>query len=158
MCWNGRRLAANIVTTPDDAQAADLSGLSVLVADDNLHMRRAIRVMLEELKVRGICEVNNGADALQSLSTSWFDIMLVDCRMGPVDGIELTRAIRRAGNPAYARIPIVMISGALSPELIAAARDAGVQAFLVKPVLTPMLRKCLTAVLAHPDRFVHMGG
>ena len=136
---------------------ADLSTLNVLVADDNLYMRRAIRVMLEELQVRCIYEVNNGADALQSLSASWFDIMLVDCMMAPIDGIDLTRAIRRANNPAYAKIPIVMISGALNSDVIADARDAGVQAFLVKPVLAPTLRECLTAVLAQPDQFVRIG-
>ena len=149
---------ARSTASANDNQGSDLSTLNVLVADDNLYMRRAIRVMLEELQVRCVYEVNNGADALQSLSASWYDIMLVDCRMGPIDGIDLTRAIRRANNPSYAKIPIVMISGALSPELVADARDAGVQAFLVKPVLTPLLRKCLTAVLAQPDQFVHMRG
>ena len=112
---------------------ADLANLEILVVDDSYHMRRLLRTLLQVLKVRNVHEAENGADALAALRSSAIDIVLADCQMQPVDGIQLAQKIRRSDKLPNPAVPIIMISGHSSPELITQARDVGVHEFLLKP-------------------------
>jgi FixJ family two-component response regulator len=64
--------------------------------------------------------------------------------MPGVDGIDVTRCIRRDGY----RGPIVLFSGRLNPSVCAAAKDAGATAILPKPVPESMLLDILTLGVA----------
>lgn len=142
------------VPAVDAPPGADLSTLEILLVDDSYHMRRLLRTLLQVLKVRGVCEAENGADALAALRSSEIDIVLADCQMQPVDGIQLARTIRRSDKLPNPAVPIIMISGHSSPELIAQARDVGVHEFLLKPVSVAALRERILSVLARPRPFV----
>lgn len=143
-----------LVLVNGDDQRPDLTALDVVVVDDSYHMRRLLRTLLQVLKIRSIHEAENGADALQALRTSPCDVLLADCQMQPVDGIQLAQRIRRSRDLPDPALPIIMISGHSSPELITQARDVGVHGFLVKPVSVTALRDRIVAVLKQPRSFV----
>ncbi len=142
----------------DAPQGEDLSNLEILVVDDSYHMRRLLRTLLQVLKVRNVHEAENGADALAALRSSPIDIVLADCQMQPVDGIQLAQKIRRSDKLPNSAVPIIMISGHSSPELITQARDVGVHEFLLKPVSATSLQERITSVLARPRPFVRSAG
>ena len=80
---------------------------------------------------------------VEAAAAGGHDLILMDVTLPGIDGVEATRRIRAlAGNPR--RIPIVGVSGHAGPGDEAAARAAGMDAYLVKP-LSP---SALAAVIA----------
>lgn len=75
-------------------------------------------------------EALNGADALDVLARAWFDVVVADVRMQPVDGFELLARTREL-EPS---IPVVLVSGHLDSAASARAHDLGAFAYLAKPV------------------------
>ncbi len=141
----------------DMPHGADLSNLEILIVDDSYHMRRLLRTLLQVLNVRHVHEAENGAQALAILRSSPIDVVLADCQMQPVDGIQLAREIRRSDKLQNPAVPVIMVSGHSSPELILKARDVGVHEFLLKPVSITSLWERITGVLARPRPFVRAG-
>ena len=72
----------------------DFSGLNILVADDYHPMRHILRGILREWRVSNVADVSNGQEAREKLKNSPADILFLDHKMAPVDGIELTKKIR----------------------------------------------------------------
>jgi DNA-binding response OmpR family regulator len=100
----------------------------------------------------------NGADAIKKMC--WYppDILVVDCYMQPIGGVELTRLIRKAKTDLNPMMPIIMITGHGEADLVSAERDAGVNEFLVKPITTDALYTRIRAVTERPRPFVRGGG
>ena len=67
----------------------------VLVVDDDLSTRRALRVTLSELGFT-VVEAGRGEEALSLVRLTWFDAVLLDVDMPGMGGVETCRAIRRA--------------------------------------------------------------
>ena len=113
------------------AKPADLSGLSVLIVDDNSTSREILTRQLGRERVRAIA-ASSGAEALALLEQgSGFDAVLLDVLMPGMDGWQTAAAIRR--QPRFATLPLVMLSsGDLMSSKQAVAR--GVSAFLRKPI------------------------
>ncbi len=103
----------------------------VLVVDDHDINRRALRQMLEAFGAR----VETAEDALAALALAErhvFDAILMDVRMPGVDGLEATRRLR--ATRANRATPVIAVTGAVSPEEIAACREAGMTGWVEKPV------------------------
>ena len=104
----------------------------VLVADDDPINRK---VMSKQLEVAGHTAklVADGEQALDALGEADYDVVILDSHMPVMTGLEATRLIRvmQAGR---AGVPIIMFSADSTPETIREATDAGVDAFLPKPV------------------------
>jgi CheY-like chemotaxis protein len=75
-----------------------------------------------------------------------YDLVLMDVRMPGLDGLEVTRRVRRleAGLPGAPRLRIVALSANVLSEDRAAARAAGLDGFLSKPVELDRLRALVT--------------
>ena len=108
---------------------------SALVVDDAPAMRAIMRTLLRGVGISAIKEAGDGSRALEFLEAHRFDIIITDLVMSPMDGLEMTRLIRRP-HLRYAFVPIIMVSGQNDENSIKAALNAGVTEFLVKP-LTP---------------------
>jgi len=108
------------------------------IVDDNKVMRDLVRRMLQDIGVRS-SDFRGGEQALAALATSSPDLIFVDFRMSPMDGIGFTRALR-AGSAWMQTVPVIMITGHAEPSVIAAAREAGVTEFLAKPISPAVLR------------------
>lgn len=103
----------------------------VLVADDNAANRLVFSRMLTGLG----CEVvlaGDGEEAVRIAGEDEVDVILMDCRMPVVDGYEAARRIRAAEGGR--RVPIIALTAAVMAHDQQAARDAGMDDFLAKPV------------------------
>jgi two-component system, chemotaxis family, chemotaxis protein CheY len=132
----------------------DLSRLNVLIADDSRMMRELLVAMLAALGIRNIRAVRDGAEALNALKTQNFDILITDADMGALGGLDLVKIVRRTGSAPDPYIPIIMITGRCEREWVEAARDAGVNEFVAKPVSGDSLYRRLVEVILNPRPFV----
>ena len=128
--------------------------LKVLIIEDKEHMRALLRRLLNHIGVRVTHEAPDGTAALAMLPTLECDLILSDLSMAPMDGLEFARNVRGAKNPRAASIPIIMISGYTERAKIEAARDAGVNEFLAKPVTPQSLISRITEIMERPRAFV----
>jgi CheY-like chemotaxis protein/nitrogen-specific signal transduction histidine kinase len=104
--------------------------LRVLSVEDNPFGRVVLNTILTELGHHAEF-VGRGEDAVNRLAQGAYDAVLMDMVLPGIDGVEAIRRIRTMP-PPLARIPIIGVSGRGEDE--AASREAGADAFLVKPV------------------------
>lgn len=129
----------------DDAATKAAHGLRLLSVEDNPFGRVVLNTILTELG-HSTEFVGQGETAPDRLEQGAFDAVLMDMVLPGIGGVEAIRRIRALPAP-HGRIPIVGISGRAEDE--AAARAAGADAFLVKPVAP---RALATALLAATRR------
>jgi CheY-like chemotaxis protein len=128
---------------PDLAAAHGLESLRVLVVDDEEEMRALLARMLERLKIGEVVEAESGAQGLEQIAASRFDLVLLDWNMPEMSGMEFFDRVH-AREPD---LPFVMVTGRADARSIMAARSAGVTAYVVKPVTQSELRAKLRYAL-----------
>ncbi len=118
----------------------------LLVAEDNETNREVIEAMLAVLGFSAVM-VEDGAQAVEAMSRA-DDVraVLMDCQMPNVDGYEATRQIR-AQEKEGTRIPIIAVTAHALPEEEARATEAGMDAYVTKPVTLETLDAALSSVL-----------
>jgi CheY-like chemotaxis protein/two-component sensor histidine kinase len=120
--------------------------LAVLCAEDNPYGRVILNTILTELGHRADF-VATGEEAVAAV-TRGYDAVLMDVTLPGMDGLGAARRIRAlAGRPA--RTPIIGISGRTEAGDHEAARAAGMDFYLRKPVSPSALAEALTAVVRH---------
>lgn len=113
------------------AATVNWATLKVLVVEDNRNFQLIISTILRSLGVRSITTADSGAGGLGSLNGGGvFDLVLSDWRMEEMDGLEFVRQARAAG----VATPIIMMTGYGDDVVREQAREAGVDAFLEKPI------------------------
>lgn len=132
----------------------DLSALTFLVVDDNPNMRSLIKEFLRCFGVRKLLEAEEGADGLALFDHKPVDIVITNWEMRPIDGLELTRLIRRQPTADKRTVPVIMVSGYSTPSNVRLARDQGVSEFLTKPISARELYKRIENVILRPRPFV----
>ncbi|MET3275532.1 CheY-like chemotaxis protein [Bradyrhizobium japonicum] len=113
-----------------EAEADAAAALRVLSVEDNPFGRVVLNTILTELGHHAEF-IGRGEDAVNRLAQGAFDAVLMDMVLPGIDGVEAIRRIRTMPAP-LAQIPIIGVSGRGEDE--AASREAGADAFLVKPV------------------------
>jgi len=115
--------------------AVDLRRMRCLVVDDNPEMRRILADILESFSFR-VESVADGESALAALAKAVpgdpFKLVLLDWKMPGLDGNAVARRIK--DHPALNVSQILMVTAYGREEVMREAQDAGVSAFLVKPV------------------------
>ena len=105
--------------------------MRVMVVEDSRPTRAILRQFLEALGYE-VVEAADGAGALAQIEqASPLAAVLVDWNMPVMDGCELVRQLR--ARPAYARLPIMMVTTENQLEQVANALEAGANEFLMKP-------------------------
>ncbi|WP_456728561.1 ATP-binding protein [Bradyrhizobium sp. USDA 3364] len=117
-------------TSSDAAAALSSQGLRLLSVEDNPFGRVVLNTILTELGHQTEF-IGQGEGAPERLGKGGFDAVLMDMVLPGIGGVEAIKRIRALA-PPHGRIVIVGISGRGEDE--AAARAAGADAFLVKPV------------------------
>lgn len=128
--------------------------LKILLVDDSPHIRVLLAEIMRAIGVQHLSEASDGAEALQLLRNQTVDIVMTDLAMSPVDGIELTRLIRQSPDSQNPMIPIIMITGHTTLRRLQAARDAGVNEMLAKPLTARGVLDRLHRVVEQPRPFV----
>jgi two-component system chemotaxis response regulator CheY len=104
----------------------------VLIVDDSSLVRLYYRSGLEKVGFE-VEQAINGIEAMERALSKSFDLLIVDVNMPRMDGFTFVRALRRAA-AEVATLPVLMISTEAEMQDIAAARAAGANFYLVKPV------------------------
>lgn len=118
--------------------------LAVLCAEDNPYGRVILNTILTELGHRADF-VGSGEEAVEAVKRG-YDVVLMDVTLPGIDGLEATRRIRALADAA-SRTPIVGISGRTEIGDEAAARAAGMDSYLRKPISPSALSEAIAAVL-----------
>ncbi len=127
----------------------ELKDIRVLVVDDHENMRRILGTLLRGFGFREIRECEDGAKALIEAPTFRPDIIVTDFHMPHLDGVEFARSVRALKDQGLAQAPILMVSGHAYMKQVMAARDAGVNEFLAKPVTGQNLADRITRIIQH---------
>jgi CheY-like chemotaxis protein len=130
------------------------SKLSILIADTSPYTGNIIASMLRTLGIHDIREVNDGRAALTELALRSFDVMMIDEPLAEIDGVEVTRRLRKTEGAVNRLMPVIMMASAPDVAAIAAARDAGVTEFLRKPFAGSHIESRLIAIEAQPRGFI----
>ncbi|MEX2493542.1 MAG: response regulator [Nitrospirales bacterium] len=116
----------------------------ILIVDDFQPARIVLR---EKLEMRGYAceEVENGLEALDTLQTTHFDLVITDNKMPIMTGLELVQSL--AKQPSEQRPPIILLTGNPSDHLYNEAREAGVLGVFKKPYEDRELFSEITGIL-----------
>jgi CheY-like chemotaxis protein len=111
----------------------------VLLAEDNEFNRVLIERVLRTLN----CEVDlapSGRDAVRRFHQGKYDLVLMDCHMPDLDGLEATRQIRAVEGPGE-HVPILAVTAGTVPGARQACLQAGMDDFIAKPFSLSTLRR-----------------
>ena len=104
----------------------------VLVIDDASLVRLYYRKALEDAGFE-VVEALNGIEALEKLSMNRFDLLIIDVNMPQMDGLTFLDTLRRK-EPTVSSIPALVTSTEAKQQDFVAARAAGANFYLTKPV------------------------
>ncbi len=107
--------------------------MRVLVADDDKVSRLAMEEVLRQCGPFELVLAEDGPSAWAALSgDACFDLLCLDVRMPPPDGLELVARLR--ASPAWRRVPAMLITSTADRNTVLAATRSDLQGFIVKPV------------------------
>ena len=131
----------------------ELGVLSVLVVEDNeinaIVVEGFLRHMGHETSV-----VTTGEAAVETIRNRSVDVVLMDISLPGMDGVEATRRIRNLDRSARSELPIIAMSAHVFQNEIAYVLDAGMNAFVGKPVSPERLAEALAQVVLRRKRGV----
>ncbi|HXI09168.1 MAG TPA: response regulator [Thermodesulfobacteriota bacterium] len=120
----------------------------VLIAEDNSKTRLFLKNQLELLGYEVVAAVSNGQAAVDLVADLNPNLVIMDVKMPEMDGIDAARAITAKGPT-----PIILITGLSSDDMASKAIEAGVFAYLVKPVTKKQLEPAIKLAMARYNEF-----
>jgi len=116
----------------------------IIIADDHLVVREAIRVMLEmEPEFEVVGEASDGARALELAAQLKPDLVLMDIRMEGMDGVEATRLLRQR----FPNLGVLILTGFGDDEVLLNAVESGAQGFLLKDASADEVKSAILRVV-----------
>lgn len=121
--------------------------MSMVILDDNQHTLTLIRSVLRSLGVEQVRCYLRPESAMAAIEAKPPQIVLTDWELGPaMSGLDFVRLLRSSPNPAVARLPVIMLTAHSDLTLVKAARDAGIDGFVVKPFSAKTLAQRISAI------------
>ncbi|WP_338670654.1 transporter substrate-binding domain-containing protein [Pantoea dispersa] len=134
------RRARKLLEKTRVARSRALPQLNILVVDDHPANRLLLRSQLSELGQQ-ISEASSGEEALALLAHQAFDLIITDCNMPGMSGIELTQTLRRSGNA----VKIFGLTANAQSDVRVRCLEAGMNACLFKPLKIDKLAELLSS-------------
>jgi DNA-binding response OmpR family regulator len=122
---------------------------SILIVDDYLLIRTAVRQVLTELGFINIFQAENGKTAQDLMRKQHIDIVIGDWSMPVMSGIELLTWMRK--DARYARTPYMMLTAESNPASVRGALQAGVTAYMIKPFTVHSFASKFMAMIGAPQ-------
>jgi Amt family ammonium transporter len=149
-----RTEASTLSAEPGPVAAPDAvpMGLRVLLAEDNEVNQFVASELLRKLGIE-CCAVATGVAAIEAVQREAFDLVLMDCQMPELDGLDATREIRRLEQRGgviggrRGRLPIVALTANAMKGDREQCLKAGMDAYLSKPIQPGLLAETIRAVI-----------
>lgn len=143
-CTTGTVQAADN-TEPSAVAPPDLSHLKVIIAEDNEINQLVVDAFMQECNTQATF-VDNGAELVEAVKTTKYDLILCDIRMPVMNGIEACQLIRQINTT----IPILAFTANVMQDDVRAYMEAGFNDVIGKPVERQQLFEQL-AVFSKPQ-------
>ena len=117
----------------------------ILVVDDDPFQHRLLSGMLADERVE-LCFAASGAEALALLRTVRPDLILMDFNLPDCDGVDIMQRLK--ATPETERVPVILITGTSTREVLDRSHAAGAVDFMVKPFNTARLKSGIFQYLA----------
>lgn len=110
-----------------------VSGIKVLVAEDNISNQKVIGMMLKKLGYNEVSFVDNGKDAYECIEKEPHDLVFMDMHMPDLDGVEATKRIRSSKKVGVQPYIIALTASAMVRDKESCIK-AGMDNFITKPI------------------------
>ncbi len=137
-----QRRRPNTVEVPASRVDPAICWGRVLVVEDNIVNQEVAREFLEHMGL-SVEVAGDGQSALTAYRNGNFDLILMDCHMPVMDGLESTAAIRATETESGTRIPIIALTANAMPGHEAKCITAGMDGFLPKPFSEQQLQSAI---------------
>jgi DNA-binding response OmpR family regulator len=127
--------------------ASDTSARDIIIADNDSIIRGLLRSMLESRNF-SVLQAVDGIEAIDYASRTKACLVILDYKMPKLDGFATCMEMRRL--PAYADVPIVILTAFKDEDTREAAMHAGATLFLTKPFTAIGLIRAITGLLGLP--------
>ena len=148
----GEKLSRTLTVSQEQAARTKYSAFRILVVEDNeVNLKLAIRV----LEKRGyvVLVARNGRECIDVLRSNIPDLILMDLQMPEMDGWEATKAIRGGRVAVGKYIPIIAVTASALETDYKRCREAGMDAYLSKPLSKDRLFRTLDEFLLRDEDF-----
>ncbi|MBI4031584.1 MAG: response regulator [Proteobacteria bacterium] len=120
--------------------------MNILIVDDYKTMLRIIKNLLSQLGFKNVDEATDGKMALDLMRNKKYGLVISDWNMEPMTGLELLKTVR-SSNDNHKAVPFIMVTAESKTENVIAAKEAGVNNYIVKPFNAETLKMKMTSVL-----------
>lgn len=124
--------------------AVDLK-MNVLIVDDYKTMLRIVKNLLNQIGFSNVDEAADGSEALAKVQQKDYGLIISDWNMQPMSGLQLLQAVR--ADAKLKHIPFIMVTAESKTENVIAAKQAGVNNYIVKPFNAAVLKGKIATVL-----------
>ncbi len=119
--------------------------MPILIVDDYKTMLRIIKNLLKQLGFDNVEEATDGTMALAKLKEKKYDLVISDWNMEPMTGFELLKQVR--ADEHLKATPFILVTAESKTENVIAAKQAGVNNYIVKPFNAETLKTKLVSVI-----------
>ncbi len=130
-------------------ETVDFAGKRLLLVEDNMINMEIARMILEQLGF-AVDAAENGQEAVEKVSSAepgTYDLILMDIQMPVMDGYAAAKAIRALEDPVRAAVPVIAMTANAFAEDVRAAKDAGMDGHIAKPIDIAVMTKTIADVL-----------
>ncbi|MFA5040196.1 MAG: response regulator [Bdellovibrionales bacterium] len=144
----------------DDAAIAaqtkkiNLRKVTVLIVDPNEFARTFIRSICRNLHFGNILTTGTTTEAFELLKKNPVHLVVCDWALAPLSSIDFVKQLRASTQLQNSAVPVIILTSTGSPEAIVAARDAGVDDYLTRPIVMRRLLNSFVSVLCMPRVYV----
>jgi two-component system, chemotaxis family, chemotaxis protein CheY len=121
--------------------------MNILIVDDYKTMLRIIENLLKQLGFKNIISATDGSEALRKLQEAPMGLVISDWNMQPMTGLQLLKEVR--ANDKLKATPFIMVTAESKTENVVAAKEAGVNNYIVKPFNAETLKMKLVSVIGN---------
>ena len=137
-----------------DLEQMDLSGYCCLLVEDNELNAEIAQEILEEtgMKVEHVWDGAEAVEAVTAAEDGKYDLVLMDIQMPKMNGYDATRAIRASQRQYCKTVPVIAMTANAFAEDVQAARTAGMNEHIAKPIDLKALEKVLDRWVVKKDK------
>ncbi len=148
-------ISASTRDAPSSTNSADVSpdfGARVLLVEDNPVNQEVALAMLEALGCR-VNVASEGLEALDFVSNTEYELILMDCHMPAMDGFAAAGEIRRLEHEhSRSPVPIIALTADVQAGIMRRCLTAGMDSYISKPFTMSQLRSTLDKWLTTTER------